>query len=63
MILHFEYIQLCRYSPDMRKQVQSVATANAENRSVKKEIPSNAIQKSSRYILPSIKVPLVTGVI
>ncbi|MDB6469407.1 hypothetical protein PND16_04220 [Blautia wexlerae] len=47
----------------MRKQIQSVATAKAENRSVKKEIPSNAIQKSSRYILPSIKVPLVTGVI
>ena len=63
MILHFEYNQLCRYSPDMRKQIQSVSTAKAESRSAKKEIPSNAIQKSSRYILPSIKVPLVTGVI
>ena len=47
----------------MREQIQSVGTAKAENRSVKKEIPSNAIQISSRYILPSIKVPLVTGVI
>jgi len=47
----------------MRKQIPSVATAKAENRSAKKEIPSNAIQKSSRYILPNIKVPLVTGVI
>lgn len=47
----------------MREQIQSVATAKAESRSAKKEIPSNAIQKSSRYILPSIKVPLVTGVI
>ena len=63
MILHFEYIQLCRYSPDMREQIQSVGTAKAENRSAKKEISSNALQKSSGYILPSIKVPLVTGVI
>ena len=47
----------------MREQIQSVGTAKAENRSVKKEIPSNAIQKFSRYILQSIKVPLVTGVI
>lgn len=47
----------------MRKQIQSIGTAKAESRSAKKKIPSNAIQKSSRYILTSIKVPLVTGVI